>query len=170
MRAEARRVGKPLSRACRPGATLGWSNRHSESHFYRSLLEGVAFELVRIVRELERMFPGSALPRIVVGGGGARSEAWRGILSDVVGYTVCVPEEPESTALGAAILAGVGLGAFRDTREACAAMVRMRGSRVPDPANFARYRTIFEEVYLPFSAVSLGLSARLRAIAESGRG
>jgi sugar (pentulose or hexulose) kinase len=88
----------------------------------------------------------------------------------VVGYTVCVPEEPESTALGAAILAGVGLGVFRDTREACATMVRMRGSRVPDPANFARYRTIFEEVYLPFSAASLGLSARLRAIAESGRG
>ena len=58
MRAKARRVGKPLSRACRPGATLGWSNRYTETHFYRSLLE--------------RMFPGSALPRIVVGGGDPR--------------------------------------------------------------------------------------------------
>ena len=49
-------------------------------------------------------------------------------------------------------------------------MVRMHGSRAPDQGNFARYRTIFAEVYLPFSAASLGLSARLRAIVESGRG
>jgi autoinducer-2 kinase len=79
----------------------------------------------------------------VFGGGGARSPLWAQLLADVLGQDVRVPPVTEASALGAAILAGVGVGAFDDAAATAAALAG--GGRVhePDPAAAAVYDDCF---------------------------
>ena len=80
---------------------------------------------------------------VAFGGGGARSPLWAQLLADVLRTDVRVPPVAEASALGAAILAGVGVGAFDDAATTAAALAA--GGRVhePDPAAAAAYDDCF---------------------------
>ncbi len=88
--------------------------------------------------------------RIRLGGGGARSPLWRQVQADVYGGEVEIVEAEEGAAYGAALLAGVGAGAWATVDEACAAAVRVRSKVEPDAeaarALDERYQT-FRSVY-----------------------
>jgi xylulokinase len=144
------------------GVTFGWSNDHGLAHFYRSLLEGLAFELRRAVAELERIFPGKMAKTIRAGGGGAKSRLWLSILADALGRPVSTNREAEATALGAAILAGVGVGLFESVRSASMSMVSERLRVRPDGGRHAVYTELFERVYLPLLAATNPLAGSLR--------
>ncbi len=146
------------------GVTLGWSNHHTAGHFYRSLLEGVSFELRRLVCELRAMFPRRVRRRIRAGGGGARSRHWPQMLADVTGARVDLLAEGEPTALGAAILAGVGVGMFRDARRGGAKLCRLRKSLLPDRARACLCNRLYEEVYAKLFPATADVSESLRAI------
>lgn len=90
----------PLAR----GAVVGWHGRHTPAHLYRSILEGVAFEL-RL--HLERLEAATAVPvtSIRAVGGGARSALWVQVVADVTGRPVRVCSAGEVSAAGAAVLA-----------------------------------------------------------------
>jgi len=144
------------------GVTLGWSNHHTPEHLYRSLLEGTSMELRRLIDELRRRFGRRVGRAIHVGGGGAASRHWPQMLADVTGCSVARPREAEATALGAAILAGVGVGLFPDVPAGCAAMCRARAPLAPDTARARLYARLFAEVYRPLFAATADLSTRLR--------
>jgi len=146
------------------GATLGWSNHHTAAHFYRSLLEGTSMELRRLIEAYRELFPRRVRRTIHAGGGGARSRPWTRILTDATGCPVELPPEPEATALGAAVLAGVGIGRFPSVRAACAAMCRAPRRLGPDPARRRTYRALFEDVYVPFLAQTASLCGKLRGL------
>lgn len=80
---------------------------------------------------------------VAFGGGGARSPLWAQLLADVLRTEVRVPPVAEASALGAAILAGVGVGAFDDAATTAAALAA--GGRVhePDAAAAAAYDDCF---------------------------
>ncbi|HTF59173.1 MAG TPA: autoinducer-2 kinase [Actinomycetes bacterium] len=80
---------------------------------------------------------------VAFGGGGARSPLWAQLLADVLRTDVRVPPVAEASALGAAILAGVGVGAFDDAATTAAALAA--GGRVhePDAAAAAAYDDCF---------------------------
>ena len=147
------------------GAVIGWSHTHTAAHFYRSLLEGIAFELARLSKEYERLFDDIAGAGITACGGGARSQEWLRILADVLGRTVSIPREQESTALGAAMLAGLGIGEFKSIEEAAGFMSRILRSFLPDTRMNARYKEIFEKIYLPLVSASLPLTSELSRLA-----
>ncbi|MBF8289971.1 MAG: pentulose/hexulose kinase, partial [Chloroflexi bacterium] len=98
------------------GVFAGISLSHGRSHLYRAVLEGCTFALRDIVDRLTAM--GLAGDEIRVVGGGARSGFWLQMKADVTGRRVRILETPEATALGAAMLAAVGAGTFRDLDEA----------------------------------------------------
>ena len=154
----------PETRADVRGATLGWSNHHTPAHFYRSLLEGTAFELRRLIDALRAMFPRRVRRAIRAGGGGAQSRHWPRILADVTGSSVERLREGEATALGAAILAGVGVGLFPNVPDACAAMCRLREPLAPDRRRGRLYGKLYEDVYLPLLPATADLSEALRRI------
>jgi xylulokinase len=81
---------------------------------------------------------------IRLGGGGARSPVWRQIQAEVYGNTVELAAAEEGAAYGAALLAGVGGGAWPSVDAACDAVIRIASRVEPDPATVkhmeARYR------------------------------
>jgi xylulokinase len=86
------------------GATMGWHGRHTRAHLYRSILEGVGFELRLHLERLEEV-TGQRVQSIRAVGGGARSPLWIRIITDITQRPVRVCADPEVSAAGAAALA-----------------------------------------------------------------
>src|SRR6185503_1050238 len=129
-------------------ALVGLTASHTRAHVVRALLEGVAFSLrdtLEIFREMQ-----VPVNEIRLGGGGARSRLWRQIQADVYGREVTTVRAEEGAAYGAAILAGVGAGAWPSVDAACEAVVSV-ADRVQHDADsaalldkqYARFRMIY---------------------------
>ena len=130
------------------GALVGLTASHTRAHVVRSILEGVAFSL----RDTFTLFEEIQVPvkSIRLGGGGARSELWRQIQTDVYGHEVEIVEAEEGAAYGAAILAGVGAKIWPTVDDACKAVVRVAERVQPTPQSVAvmneayrRYRRMY---------------------------
>ncbi|HYG09593.1 MAG TPA: xylulokinase [Pyrinomonadaceae bacterium] len=133
----------PQARAALVGLTMS----HTRAHVVRAILEGVAFSL----RDTLTIFAEMRVPvrGIKLGGGGARSSLWRQIQADVYGQTIELVEAEEGAAYGAALLAGVGGGAWSTVDEACEAAVRVRARIEPDAAR----ASLMNERYRAYRAI-----------------
>ena len=122
-------------------ARAGWfglTAAHGRPHLARALLEGNAFALRDV---LDAMRTAGLEPHdLVCVGGGARDDLLLSIRADVTGLPVTQPEDVETTARGAAMLAAAGVGLHPDVRTAA---TRMAGPRcepvVPDSDRHATY-------------------------------
>src|SRR5262249_31009313 len=83
------------------------------AHIARATLEGIALQNVDILRAMERD-SGRPLGTLKVDGGAAANDLLMQFQSDVLGVEIARPELVESTALGAAFLAGLGVGLWKD--------------------------------------------------------
>jgi xylulokinase len=128
------------------GATLGWSDIHTKLHFYRSILEGIAFEIKLIMDTYEKNNR-AEISLINVGGGGAASSNWSQIFADVIGKKVNISDTTENTALGAAIMAAYGLKIYESIDSAVNKMFRIKKSFVPDNTKSSIYNKFFNEIY-----------------------
>ncbi len=126
----------PLAR----GAFIGLTLRHGRAHVVRAIMEGVAFSM-RDALEIMRGL-GLTPHRVIAAGGGGSSPIWRQILADVFGLPVATAQGEERTAVGAALLAGVGAGVYADATEACARAVCYGPPIEPSPAA-ARYAELY---------------------------
>ena len=100
---------RPEARAAITGLTRGTTR----AHIARATLEGIALQNVDILRAMERD-SGRALGTLKVDGGAAANDLLMQFQSDVLGVEIARPELVESTALGAAFLAGLGTGVWKD--------------------------------------------------------
>jgi glycerol kinase len=100
---------RPDARASITGITRGTTR----AHIARATLEGIALQNVDILRAMERD-AGHALGTLKVDGGAAANDLLMQFQSDVLGVQIARPELVESTALGAAFLAGLGTGVWKD--------------------------------------------------------
>lgn len=95
------------------GVWFGLSSRHTTGHLIRSVLEGVGFALKSV---FEVMRSHASIDELRLIGGGFRSQLWRRMIADILEvplHTVRVPAE-DATALGAALVAAVGIGVYPD--------------------------------------------------------
>jgi xylulokinase len=127
----------PLLRADFVGITM----RHGREHFVRALYEGIAFSLRDCLESLAPLGLSMQEARII--GGGAKSGLWRQIVSDVMGMEILKTAEDDAS-FGAALIAGVGIGAFEDERDAVRRCVTVVSGNRPDPQNHERYTRLFE--------------------------
>jgi xylulokinase len=113
-------------------AFVGFTASHTRAHCVRAVMEGVAFSL----RDTFSLFHELQIPvsRIRLGGGGARSPLWRQIQADVYGHPVELLVADEGGAFGAALLAGVGIGAWPSVEAACAATIQVAQQVEPEDA------------------------------------
>lgn len=131
------------------GVVIGWQGCHTRAHFYRSLLEGIAFELRLQLDGLEDARD-SRVRVIRAMGGGARSRLWTQILADVFDRPLQVCASGEVSALGAAAIALTAIGAHPDLPTAAATLARTDEVVAPRPeavAEYARLRTVYERVF-----------------------
>jgi len=116
-------------------ALVGLAANHGRAHVVRAILEGVAYSL----RDTFTIFAELGVPvgTIRLGGGGARGALWRQIQADVYGHDVETVTAEEGAAYGAALLAGVGAGAWPSVDAACDAVVRVADVVSSDPTSAA---------------------------------
>jgi len=124
------------------GTFAGCTLAHTRGHFVRALLEGSAYAVRDITTQMQ--IAGIELRELRVVGGGAKSRLWNQIKADVTGLQVNVPEITETTALGAAFLALVGIGAYASLSEASGHIVKIRECLDPDPAAQSIYAEAYE--------------------------
>lgn len=130
----------------RKGAMIGFDSRHTRAHMYRSLLEGIAFTLKNHV---ETMSDELKVPtrELVVSGGGANSDLFVQILSDVFGVPARRNQMRGAAAIGCAINAGMALGLFDSYEQASNRMVNTERIFTPNPNNHDFYQRINSQVY-----------------------
>jgi xylulokinase len=120
------------------GAVLGWRGWHTKAHFYRSVLEGITFELRMQLEGLEAATEVS-IDVIRIMGGGTRSPLWRQLLADVLGRPVERCASAEISALGAAATALTSIGAYTDLTSAVTALASTEIPIEPRPDLSTRY-------------------------------
>jgi xylulokinase len=123
------------------GTFYGFTLSHTRDHFTRALLEGSAYAVRDITDRMSST--GLKLQEIRVMGGGAKSRLWNQIKADVTGLPVAVPHIIETTALGAALLALVGVGVYSTLYEACTRVVKIHEYLEPQTLN----KRIYDEQY-----------------------
>ena len=138
-------------------ALLGLTVSHGRSHIIRAIMEGVAYSL----KDSFTIFDEMKIPleNIRLGGGGARSPLWRQIQADVYGHEVEIIAAEEGAACGAAILAGVGAGAWASVDEACDGIIHIASRIPPNPQNstvmqqsYRFYREIYPALHRVFTS------------------
>ncbi len=134
------------------GTLVGLTLAHGKGHIVRAIMEGITFELRNNLEALAA--EGIPNEEIRAVGGGAKSEFWCQLKADITERPVRVPSVSEASSLGAAILAGVGSGAYGSHEEAIARTYAVKGSYDPRPSE--TYRKAFEvyrEIYERLSTV-----------------
>lgn len=106
--------------------------------FYRAILENTAM-LAKAHMDLVEEATGNKPNEIIFAGGASKSSLWCQIMADVMGLPVKVPVVKEATALGAAILAGIGVGLYDDISETAKEIVRIEKTYLPNAVNFETY-------------------------------
>jgi xylulokinase len=143
------------------GAYVGLSGLHGKAHMYRAILESLAFEERLLTTGVETA-TGRPLDEIILLGGGSRSPLLCQIIANVLGRSVKLAREQESTALGAGIHAAAAVGLHADIRAAADAMTGFAQSFEPDRASHARYA----EIFAAYRSIYPGLKDTFRLMAE----
>ncbi len=130
------------------GVFFGATLRTEKNWFCRAVLEGVAYAHRDSFTLLSDI--GVPVNQVRASGGGARSALWMQIQADVINQPHVTLHADEGPAFGAALLAGVGTGAFASVPEACRATIKTVSETTPNPdtvAVYQRYYPIYRSLY-----------------------
>jgi sugar (pentulose or hexulose) kinase len=128
------------------GAVIGFGDVHTRAHLYRAIIEGLAYAL-REGKERSERRSGVPVTELRVSGGGSQSNAAMQITADVFGLPAARPHLYETSGLGAAIDAAVGLGLHPDFPSAVQAMTRLGDVFEPDAQRVKIYDELYQRVY-----------------------
>ena len=122
---------------------LGMTMDTTRADMTQAMLEGVAFALrdsVEVARSL-----GLDISRSTLCGGGSRSPLWRTILANVLGIPLDLPATEQGPGYGAALLALVACGRYRNVAEVSRDMLHIQATVQPDPELTALYDARYAE-------------------------
>ena len=122
------------------GTWVGFTWTHRRAHFYRALLESVAYEYALAYQAVRAALPDLPMGTVRVIGGGAGSELWNRIKADVLGLPYTRLALQDAATLGSAILAGHAVGLLPDMAATARSIARPAEPLLPDAAAHERYR------------------------------
>jgi sugar (pentulose or hexulose) kinase len=129
----------------RKGVMIGFDQRHTKYHIYRSILEAIAFNLKNNIDDMLAEID-VKLKDLVVIGGGSKSDVIMQIIADLFGLPVHRRTGSSSACLGAAICVCQYLSIYKDFYEAASKMVKTQQTFIPNPKNHVLYNTINDTV------------------------
>jgi len=151
-----------------PGMIVGLTLRHTRGQIVQAILEGIGYALRANLLWLETLGEHRDAP-LKVEGGATKNSLWMQLKSDITGRTVEGVRRGEATVLGAAMLAGVGAGVFRNHAEAASLLKGPVDVWEPDPFRSALYSEVYDRAYTT-AAPSLGsVTALLSALLEDSQ-
>lgn len=131
----------PRARGCFIGLTL----RHGPAHLSRAIMEGVAFALRQVLDTIEKLEV--PVGNMLAAGNGMASPIWRQIVADVLNRPLSLSRDSEQAGRGAAMIAGIGAGIYRDYAELMELIPG--GQDMTDPT--LSHRKPYDEQYRRFS-------------------
>jgi len=148
------------------GSIIGFREEHKRAHLYRAILEGIVYAM-KEGGELSARKNGAPIRTLRVSGGGSQSDAAMQIIADVFGIPAQRPHTHESSVLGAAIDAAVGLGCHAGFPQAVKEMTRVGTVFDPLDRHVAVYREFYERVYRKICPRLLPIFEEIQALAAS---
>lgn len=148
------------------GVLAGLSLGHGRGHVARAVLEAGGYALRHVAEPITAA--GIRIDRLVVSGASDRMRRIAPMRADILGVPVDVPVLAETAAVGASILAAVGVRVHPDARTAIRAMVRMAERAEPRPEAQRRYDELYA-VYRALHPATAELQHRLADLAEAPR-
>jgi xylulokinase len=145
------------------GVLAGLTLAHGRAHVTRAILEAAALAIRQVAQPM--LAVGVHIGTMRVCGGPAHSETWNQIKADATGFEVGVPRVLETTVLGAAIVAAVGIGQQPDTATAIRAMTSLERLIEPDPSTRIAYDDAYRRYIALWPAVRPVLEGRSGALA-----
>ena len=144
------------------GVFFGLSLASTKADMVRAILEGAAYGLRHNLEVAQAA--GFSVTGMSCVGGGARSGLWNQIKADVLGKPVRLPRAATGAAMGDTVMAGVGVGVYRDFAEAKAAVVQIQREVLPNEAN----RRIYDDLYRVFLSLYPALRDSYARLARAG--
>ncbi|MBI5668574.1 MAG: FGGY-family carbohydrate kinase [Chloroflexi bacterium] len=150
------------------GAIIGFGDWHTRAHLYRAILEGLAFAL-REGKERSEARSHVPVTELRVSGGGSQSDAALQLTADIFGLPTARPHTYETSGLGAAIDAAVGLKLHPDFATAVREMTRMGQAFEPNRQTRTIYEDLYQGVYQKLYGQLQPLYHRIRQITGGHR-
>lgn len=150
------------------GAIIGFGDWHTRAHLYRAILEGLAFAL-REGKERTEARSHVPITELRVSGGGSQSDAAMQLTADIFGLPTARPHTYETSGLGAAIDAAVGLKLHPDFPAAVREMTRMGQAFEPNAQTRAIYEDLYQGIYQKLYGQLQPLYQRIRQITGGNR-
>jgi len=132
----------PIWNADAKGVFYGLGFDKTKGHMVRAALEGVAYSLEHNLRTAAQT--GVEVGELLAMGGSANSILWTQIKADVTGKVIKVPASDTATTLGAAILAGVGIGMYESFESAVKETIVVTREQKPNMENHEKYKKSME--------------------------
>lgn len=133
----------PHMDAAARGTFLGLTLKHNRANLIRSVMEGVVFsfrDTIEIFKTLN-----VRMDKFIASGGGARSDIWLNIQANILNQEIYKVNQPEQACVGAAIVAGVGVGLYKSIDEACKNIIKFNDEPVaPNPKTVQIYNETYE--------------------------
>jgi sugar (pentulose or hexulose) kinase len=147
------------------GGFVGVSEASTAAALLRAAIEAMCFESKRMVNFHTDLFSG--FDQIVAVGGASRSDDWLQIKANILNTTIQTPNIVETTAFGAALLAGIGTGVYQNATEAVkiAANQSMR-EFTPQPEVVQLYADVYQQVYLPLTQFTAQIDFQMEEISK----
>lgn len=125
------------------GEFVGLSIQHNRGDMTRGVLEGITFGLRDSLELIKKQ--GIEIKKVRVSGGGAKSNFWKQLLADVFDAEVEIISSIEGPAYGAAILAAVGAGAYKNVNIACKEIIKVIEKYQPVGINTKTYNEKYKK-------------------------
>ncbi|HHW31318.1 MAG TPA: hypothetical protein GXX20_06540 [Clostridiaceae bacterium] len=136
-------AGTPFNIYDMKGFMYGFTLSTSHEDVIRALMEGIAFQIKANVDVHEDL--GVRINELRVFGGGSNSDIWCRIIADVTGKTVSVLYTSEIANLGAAVLAGVGAGFYKNYDDVLSNIKLVKKQYKPQEENMKIYSEVYED-------------------------
>ena len=124
------------------GCWIGFTWTHERPHFYRALLESIAYDYAQALNVVREYLPDATFSEVRIIGGGAKSSLWNQIKADVLGLPYVLLPRQDVAALGCAIMAGHAVGIYSD--------MAATAKRFAPPGQRIEPRTAYHDYYKPF--------------------
>ncbi len=126
------------------GAFISLSSFHTRGHMFRAILEGITFEQLVAINAVEKVI-NAKIEEFIVIGGGAKSKLWYHLLANITGKNICIPKITEASAFGAAICASVGIGWYKNIRDASDKLCKIKNIITPDLTENKKYNEYYKK-------------------------
>lgn len=131
------------------GAFVGLGTRAGFNEMLRAVIEGLNYQFLDIVNAAESSLE-TSVDKVIAVGGGTKSALGMQNKADIINRPIEVPGIEEATPLGAAILAGIGVGLYDSEQEAFKRVYREGTTYEPDPDRAAKFKerfAIYKDLY-----------------------